>query len=406
MTLARPSLELLEGRTTPAWTGPLPADVALLPTAEPGRFRVLDLYNGSDIGDLRPFPDGFTGEVRSATGDVTGDGTPDLVVAAGAGGGPRVVVFDGATGAVSRDFFALEKDFRGGVYVAVGDVNHDGAGEIIVGAGEGGGPRVRVFDGRTDGVLADFFAYEASFRGGVRVAAGDVDGDGTGPAEVVAGAGPGGGARVRVFGSVADGKLPAEVSSFLAYDAAFRGGVYVATAGAGRYAVSSAGDIYVGPAAKIITGSGAGAAPVAKVFDGAGREYFVHTHEDAAAADGLRVSGADHGYLYESAGSVGFSIYGERTGGWVIPLGTTRVTGFISAIDQTAGTLTIRTYRGDEHVVRVRPETSISRFGLTSLASLFVGDGASAVLGADGVATRISTLPAPVPGLQVPAPTP
>ena len=70
--------------------------------------------------------------------------------------------------------------------------------------------------------------------------------------------------------------LPAQVASFLAYDSAFRGGVYVATAGAGKYAVSSDGSRYIGPAAKVVTGLGAGVAPVAKVFDGAGRLAGAH----------------------------------------------------------------------------------------------------------------------------------
>lgn len=411
MTRSRPALERLESRTTPAWAGPLPADVALLPAGEPGRFRVLDLYDGSDIGDLRPFADGFAGEVRSAAGDVTGDGTPDLVLAAGPGGGPRVVVFDGVTGAVTRDFFALEPRFRGGVYVAAGDVDRDGAADVIVGAGEGGGSRVRVFDGRTGGVLADFFAFEETFRGGVRVAAGDVDGDGDGPAEVVVGAGPGGGPRVSVFGSISapppgessDGSpRPAPVASFLAYDPAFRGGVYVATAGAGKYAVSSDSSRYIGPAAKVVTGPGAGTASVAKVFDGAGREYFAHPKADAGDGDGLRVTGGTYGYLYETAGRVGFSSFGEEGGGWAIPPGASRVTGVIAAVDLAAGTVTIRTYRADVRVVPLRADTVVNgQSGRAALASVRVGDWAAAILGADGVTAEFSALP-PSPAVAVP----
>ena len=44
----------------------------------------------------------FRGGARSAVGDVNGDGTPDLLVAAGFGGGPRVAVYNGRTVTRSR----------------------------------------------------------------------------------------------------------------------------------------------------------------------------------------------------------------------------------------------------------------------------------------------------------------
>src|SRR5205814_1813081 len=102
-----------------------------------------------------------------------------------------------ASGTIKFDFFAYDPNFHGGVQVATGDVNGDGVDDVITGAGPGGGPHVKVFDGATGAVLRSFFAYDDAFRGGVFVAAGDVNKDGF--ADVVTGAGAGGGPHVRVF---------------------------------------------------------------------------------------------------------------------------------------------------------------------------------------------------------------
>ena len=120
----------------------------------------------------------FAGGVRVATGDVTGDGVADIVTGAGSRGGGHVKVFDGNSGATVHSFFAFDPAFQGGVFVAAGDVNGDGTADIIVGADAGGGPHVKVFDGKSLQLLHSFFAYDAAFGGGVSVAAGDVNGDG------------------------------------------------------------------------------------------------------------------------------------------------------------------------------------------------------------------------------------
>ena len=168
------------------------------------------------------FDPGFKGGVNLAAGDFNGDGKMDIVAAADTGGGPRVRVFDGsqfvakvdtayhpvgyhAEGQVLADFFAIDDpDFRGGVRAAAGDLNGDGKADLVVAAGAGGGPRVAVFDGQSllpgntaVKLVGDFFAYESSLRNGATVSVGDVNGDGK--VDLVTGAGPGGAPRVTVF---------------------------------------------------------------------------------------------------------------------------------------------------------------------------------------------------------------
>src|SRR5262249_14731444 len=151
----------------------------------------------------------FRGGVHVALGDVNGDGIPDVVTGAGEGGGPHVKVFDGLTGTLLRSFFAYDPSFTGGVWVAAADLNGDGRAEGITGAGRGGGPHVKVFDGATGAEIASFFAYAPAFAGGVFVAAGTLGGAGV----VVTGAGPGGGPDVRVFGNLG-GTLAREFLAF------------------------------------------------------------------------------------------------------------------------------------------------------------------------------------------------
>lgn len=212
--------------------GVLDAVVGTGPGA-PTRVRVLSGSTQREVFAVTPFEPGFTGGVFVAAGDVTGDGVPDLVVSPDVGGGPRVRVYDGRTFAPVADFFAIDDpNFRGGARVAVGDVNGDGAGDLVVAAGAGGGPRVAGFDGRSlaggpKKLFADFFAFEPALVNGVYVAAGDLDGDGK--AEVIAGGGPGGGPRVTAFsGRDLLVNAPTRTLDFFAGDPDGRGGARVA----------------------------------------------------------------------------------------------------------------------------------------------------------------------------------
>jgi hypothetical protein len=96
----------------------------------------------------------------------------DVVVAgAGADGGPRVSVFETPGGVRRTDYFAYDLSFGGGVRVAVHDADHDGLDDLITGAGPGGGPHVRTWDVSHGGAttLTSFFAFDPADSLGVYV---------------------------------------------------------------------------------------------------------------------------------------------------------------------------------------------------------------------------------------------
>ena len=224
----RLGVEGLEDRVVPAGGWPDLNPVFFVGSGE-GTGGTVKAYR-SDTGDLvfaeSVYDAAFLGGVHVAAGDVTGDGFPDLITAPSSGGGPRIQVLEGHTGkpivGPLSSFWAFDSSFRGGVSVAAADMDADGIADVIAAAGPGGGPRVQVFSGATGMTIVDFFAFDADFRGGVSVAVADVDGDGT--VDIIAGAGPGGGPRVRIF----SGATGMTIADFFAFDADFRGGVTVA----------------------------------------------------------------------------------------------------------------------------------------------------------------------------------
>ncbi len=182
--------------------------VVIGPDSGPGRHqkmapvvRVFDALTLTPKFNLLAFRRKFKGGVRVAAGDVNGDGIPDIVVGSGPGApGGHVKAFNGRDGTLLRDFLAFGPGFTKGVYVAAGDVNGDGFDDIIVGTAEGGGGHVKVFSGADQSLLRSFLAYGPKFKGGVRVGAGDINGDRI--ADILCGPGEGRGTRLLAFSGV------------------------------------------------------------------------------------------------------------------------------------------------------------------------------------------------------------
>lgn len=210
-----------------------------------------------------------------ATGDLGGDGVEEIIVGANPGGEPSIQVFR-QDGSLIRSFLAYGENFRGGVNVAVGDVNGDGVDEIISAPSIGGTPQIRVFDGLGKAIFTPgFLAYSDNFRGGVNVAAGDVNADGK--AEIITAPAKSGGPRIRIFNQYGE-----ESGFFTAYENDFKGGVSIYSADVD----GAAGD-------EIITGRQSGGNSEIKIFT-RGKDLIKKFHAYSKKFHGgVNVSAAD-----------------------------------------------------------------------------------------------------------------
>jgi hypothetical protein len=239
---------------TPTPTGPY-ALFAVGADAGGGPEVKVNFTDGSSVSFFA-YDMAYRGGVRVTMGDLNGDGTNEVITGTGPGGGPNIRVFNvTSSGNVTMvaNFFAFEPQFMGGVYVAAGNLNGDvsgsgnGIADLIVSAGPGGGPRVIAYSGGANYVnlnnqLCDYFVYSPAFTGGVSVAAGNVVGAANSADELITGAGPGGGPHVRAF-QLSNTNTPNSVIEYMAFDPAIRNGIYV---GAGDLDADGYDEIFTG----------------------------------------------------------------------------------------------------------------------------------------------------------------
>jgi DNA-binding beta-propeller fold protein YncE len=197
---------------------------------------------------VRVFPReaaGNTAPLRTLVGAATGLNGPGFLIApdlsplvstgTGAGGGPHVRLFqfdtaESTSAPLGGGFFAYAPGFTGGVQATL--VRAQGGLFLVTGVGSGGGPHIRLFrvtdllTGAVTPVGPGFFAYDAGFTGGARVAA-TTDPDGN--LLIVTGAGAGGGPHVKVFRvtDLVTGAVVPLGGGFLAYAPGFVGGINI-----------------------------------------------------------------------------------------------------------------------------------------------------------------------------------
>ena len=143
--------------------------------------RLVNPSTGEPIREFMPYEPAFIGGIRVTTGDLTGDGIDEIVVAPGRGRVGEVRVFT-QWGYELFDYRTLPfgANYTSGVELAIGDVTGDGIADIVASM-SAGASQVSVF--RVDPNAADpvintpvftLQPFGATFVGGVAVAVGDV----------------------------------------------------------------------------------------------------------------------------------------------------------------------------------------------------------------------------------------
>ena len=239
----RLALESMEAREVPAVLGE--TGIALVSYGGSGdaTAELLNTATGAPIVPaFHPFP-GFRGAITAASGDVNGDGVPDLIIAAQGAGG-FVEVIDGATQSVQSAQFVFP-GYNGPVSIGAGDITGNGYDDVLISASLPGLPTGAI-DVRTGAVVDAFLALPGSTA---PTSVTGVDLYGNGRDEFVVGVG----GAVGVFG--ADGGL--------------LGAVFAYPGSTGPVSVA-AGDLTGDGLGDIVVGSAPGAPPEVKIYSGPG----------------------------------------------------------------------------------------------------------------------------------------
>ena len=130
-------------------------------------------------GGCFPYHESFRGGVNLAIGDVdTGNPGAEVIVAAAKGGGPHIRILNRDCQLISPGFFAYEANMKSGVLLGAGDVDGDGRDEIVTVPGRGAAPFVRVFNKSGKALNGGYYAFNVNDRQTEGIAVSDIDGDG------------------------------------------------------------------------------------------------------------------------------------------------------------------------------------------------------------------------------------
>ncbi len=189
------------------------------------QIRVFD-PSGKSLFSFTAFDEKFLGGASIGDGDVNGDGATEIIVGSGYKMAPIVKIYTN-TGQFLKQFSVFSSQFDSGINVLIVDLNNDGTAEIITSPQTNLGPEVKIYNYKGD-LLNSFLAYQQNFFGGVNLTSADVDNDKK--PEIITGAGLGGGAHIRFYDNQGINKLNPR---FFAYPD-FKGGLSLAAADTDR----------------------------------------------------------------------------------------------------------------------------------------------------------------------------
>lgn len=186
---------------------------------------------------------------------------------------PLVRIVDAETGAQQAAVMAFEAGFKGGVRLAMGRVTGNAAADVVAAAGSGRVAEVKVFKPVTAGTtttltqVLSFRPFGDSYQGGCEVAVGNVDGVG-GEDIIVSKSREGGDVKVfRVTNTGGATTVALHATIAKPFGAAYNGGSSVGVADVGEFTngalVKSVSDNRV----EVLVGTGAGILAQVKVYD-------------------------------------------------------------------------------------------------------------------------------------------